>query len=254
MDELTRFIHKLHYRTFNKIWPHVQQYYPNATEEQVRAIIKSFVKDPPKLKVKQYFNRIFSDHPHAWMMDLLDNAGKVDDYANRETIEAKEKTKFSPRYWFIFININTRYAVAFPLAEKDKTQVKAALQMFLSAFKCSSLTSDKESAFIAPDVVSFLREHNVSQFIVSDNNHTSLSIIDSFIKHLRDRNTTNEKSKYQSHHVKYRNFSLKRMQQLIEVYNNTVHSTTGMKPIDMQNDVKLERQYIAYCLIRKQSF
>ena len=51
-------------------------------------------------------------------------------------------------------------------------------------------------------------EKNISQYIVLDNNHTSLAIIDSFIKHLRDRNITNEKSKYQSHHSKYRNFSV----------------------------------------------
>lgn len=253
MMELNRFIHKLHYRTFDKIWPHVHENYPNVTEEQVKDIIKTFVTDPPKLKVKKYYNRIFSDHLHAWMMDLLDNKGDVDKYAGEANDENDEKhRKQYPRYWFIFININTRYAVAYPLFDKNKQQVNIILSTFLSQFKCSSLTSDKESAFIAKRNVNLLKSHNVSQYIVTDDNHTSMAIIDSFIRHLRDRNITNEKSKHESYHYKYRNFSAKRIQQLISIYNNTVHSATGMKPIDMQNDPKLERQYIAYCLIHKQ--
>ena len=249
--QLKRFIYKLHYRTFDKIWPHVHQHYPNVSEEHVRSIIRGFVKDPPKLRVKQYFNKIYADHPHAWMCDLLDNAGKTDDYKNKDTIEAKEKTKLYPRYWFIFIGINTRYVVAYPLFDKNKQQVNQILNHFLSNFKCTSLTSDKESAFIANENVDLLRRHHVSQFIVIDNNHTSLALIDAFIRHLRDRNTPTEKSKYQSYHSKYRNFSFKRMKQLVDTYNNTIHNATGYKPIDMLNDVKLERQYIANCLIRK---
>ena len=252
MEELTRFIHKLHYRTFDKIWPHVQEKFPQATEEQVRAVIKGFVKDPPKLKVKQYFNRIFSDHPHAWMMDLLDNSGTTPEYNNKAEVESEEMKKEYPIYWIIFINVNTRYAAAYPLYHKDTAHVIEVLRQFLSEHKCSSLTSDKESAFIAKETSTFLKQRNISQYIVLDNNHTSLAIIDSFIRHLRDRNITNEKSKYQSHHSKYRNFSTKRMKQLLDIYNNTIHSTTGLKPIDMQNDIKLERQYIAYCLIHKQ--
>ena len=41
------------------------------------------------------------------------------------------------------------------------------------------------------------------------------------------------------------------MNELIESYNNTIHNAIGMKPKDMENDIKLERKYIAYCLIQK---
>ena len=87
-----------------------------------------------------------------------------------------------------------------------------------------------------------MKSKNISQYIVLDNNHTSLAVIDSFIRHLRDMNITNEKSKYQSHHSKYRNFSTHRMNELINIYNNTIHSTTEMKPIEMENDIKKEKQ------------
>ena len=42
-EDLTRFIQKLHLRTFNKIMPHVKEKYPDATAEQVKEIIKSLV-------------------------------------------------------------------------------------------------------------------------------------------------------------------------------------------------------------------
>ena len=251
MAELERFIHKLHYRTFNKIWPHVHEQFPDVTEQQVKDIIKNFVKDPHKLKQEKYYVPIFSDHPHAWMMDLLDNAGQTPEYNNKAEVEAKEMSKQYPLYWYIFININTRFVVAYPLMHKDTEHILAKLRKFISDYKCSSLTSDKESAFIDKRTSNYLKSQYISQFIVLEHNHTSLSVIDSFIRHLRDRNITNEKSKYESHHSKYRNFSTKRMQQLLDIYNNTVHAATNLKPIDMQNDIKLERQYIAYCLIKK---
>ena len=47
--ELERFIHKLHLRSFDKIMPHVKEQFPNATPQQVKHIIKSFVKDPRHL-------------------------------------------------------------------------------------------------------------------------------------------------------------------------------------------------------------
>jgi len=250
-DELELFIHKLHLRTFNKIWPHVMEQFPDATEQQVKDIIKSFIHDPNKLDQRKYYNKIFSDHLHAWMCDILDNSGQTPDYTAKADKELNETTKETPLYFIIFININTRFAVALPLYRKTIPDVLDRMKQFLSIHKCSSLTSDKESAFISSEVSNYLKSKNVSQYIVLDGNHTSLAIMDSFIRHLRDMNITNEKSKYQSHHSKYRNFSTHRMARLIDIYNNTVHSSTNMKPVDMENDEKAERQYIAFNLIRR---
>ena len=62
--ELERFIHKLHLRTFEKTMPHVKEQFPDVTPQQVKHIIKSFVKDPRHLDQRKYYNPIFSDHPH----------------------------------------------------------------------------------------------------------------------------------------------------------------------------------------------
>ena len=247
----TRFIQKLHYRTFDKVWSHVHERFPDLSEQEVKQILKSFVHDPKKLNQKKYYNKIFSDHPHAWQMDILDNSGLSPDYNNKAKKEEKEMKKHQPRYWLIFVNVNTRFAAAYPIYRKQANDILPELKDFLREHKCSSLTSDKESAFISKTITNHLLTNKISQYIVLDNNHTSLAIIDSFIRHLRDMNITNQKSKYQSHHSKYRNFSVERMTRLINTYNNTIHSSTNMKPIEMENDIKKEREYIAHCLIRR---
>ena len=251
IEELKRFIQKLHLRTFEKIMPHVKEQYQDATEEQVKQIIKDMIHDPKQLDQRKYYNKIFSDHLHAWMCDLLDNSGQTPDYNNKAEKESKEMTKNYPIYWFVFININTRYAVVYPIYHKTSEKIFDILQQFIHEHKCVSLTSDKESAFVSEQVSNYLKRNNISQYIVLDDNHTSLAIMDSFIRHLRDMNINNEKSKYQSHHSKYRNFSVKRMNRLINIYNNTIHTATKMKPKDMENDEKKEREYIAYCLIQR---
>ena len=250
-DDLKKFIQKLHLRTVSKIMPHVKKKFPNATEQEVKDILKSFVHDPPRLNQKQYYNKIFSDHPHAWMMDLLDNTGQTPDYNNKADVELNETTKRYPIYWYIFININTRFVVVYPLWHKTNDKIFNILQRFINEHKCVSLTSDKESAFISEQTTNYLKSHNISQYIVLDDNHTSMAIMDSFIRHLRDMNINNEKSKYQSHHSKYRNFSVNRMNKIIDIYNTTIHLSTHMTPKEMEEDVSKEREYIAFNLIRR---
>ena len=56
----------------------------------MKEIIKSFVNDPKHLNQKKYYNKIFSDHIHSWMMDLLDNSGQSPDYNNKAEKEENE--------------------------------------------------------------------------------------------------------------------------------------------------------------------
>ena len=53
------------------------------------------------------------------------------------------------------------------------------------------------------------------------------------------------KTQHQSDHPKYRDFSVKRMNKLLDIYNNTIHNATGHTPAEMNNDDELQKQYIA---------
>ena len=234
--ELNKYIDKLHLRTFGKIWKHVVlDYGDQVSKVQLKRVLKKRVKDSRKAIVrnKRYMNIVFSDHPYGYVMDLLVN-----------------KSSFKPRYWFVFVNINTRYAFAYPLNNKDKTSVLNVLKMFVKDTKVFSLTGDDEGAFSANDVVKFLTDKHVSLRIVKEQNHGALSIIDRFIRTLRDMNIPTEKTHRESIDEKYVNFSVKRMGKLVKIYNDTYHSSIGMKPIEMQNDVKLEDKYIKKMLLK----
>lgn len=80
--------------------------------------------------------------------------------------------------------------------------------------------------------------------IITEQNHSALGIVDRFIRTLRDMNTPNEKTMKQSHDSKYKTFSLKRMNKLIEIYNNTYHRRIKFTPKEMFDDSELEYKYI----------
>ena len=106
---------------------------------------------------------------------------------------------------------------------------------------------DNEGAFSSQDVLDLLTAHNISLRIITDKRHTALSIIDRFIRTLRDMNIPTVKTQHQSDNNKYRDFSIKRMNKLLHIYNNTIHNATGYTPADMNNNEQLEK----YLLIRK---
>ena len=64
------------------------------------------------------------------------------------------------------------------------------------------------------------------------------------IRTLRDMNVPTVKTGRQSDDPKYRDFSIKRMNKLIEIYNDTIHDGTGFTPNIMEKVPRLEKRYI----------
>ncbi len=180
-------------------------------------MIKKRLKDP--LISREDFKRmlpVFANHFGAWMVDLLEN-----------------QEDWIPRYFMVFIHINSKYVVAYPLEGKRTIDLLQILKVFTDEFKCVSLTSDEEKAMISKEVTEFLASKKISQRVVLEQHHESLSVIDRFIRTLRDMNTVTEKTERESGDKKYRNFTVKRMNKLLNIYNNTEHSRTRCKPKDM---------------------
>ena len=230
--ELNRLIDKCHLRTFRKTWSFLRTKHPEITKEQLKRVIKKRLKDPPisREDLKRMLP-VFANHFGAWMVDLLEN-----------------QEGWSPRYFMVFIHVNSRFAVAYPLEGKKTEDLLQILKVFTDEFKCVSLSSDEEKAMVSKEVIEFLESKKISQRVVLEKHHESLSIIDRFIKTLRDINTVTEKTKRESGDKKYRNFTVKRMNKLLDIYNNTEHSSTGCSPKDMLNDKNLEKKYIVKML------
>ena len=227
--EINRIIDKTYFKTYERYKDHVRKQIPNISDEQLRKYYKLRVKDPyvNKKKIRNYQLRIFSKTHHTWFHDLLDN-GK----------------NSSPRYFHIFIGTNNRFACSIPIENKNANAIKNSLDQFLSKHRCLKLTSDEESVFLSEVVLNFLKSRNILVHTVIDKNHSTLGIIDRFIRTLRDMNTPRESSKSQSNDDKYKSFTNERMQKLIDIYNNTYHSSIKMSPRKMYENPELEKEYI----------
>ena len=228
-------IDKTHLRTTRKITPHVKRKHPNVTEQQIKAVNKTRPKDSYSHEPSRYYYPVFANHHHAFQMDLLE--------------QGRERPESFPAYFLILININTRYAHAIPTERKTKEAINEILSTFISTHPVTSIVCDDESAFTSKIVLNTLTSHNVSLRIITEQRHSALSIVDRFIRTLRDMNTPTVKTQNQSSHPKYRDFSIKRMNKLLNIYNNTVHSalrfghgpgTTNHTPAEMEQDPNLE--------------
>jgi hypothetical protein len=224
-------IDKTHLKTDKQIIPHVQKVIPDATKKEIKAENATRPKDNHSHTKTNYYIPIFSPYSGAFQIDLLEQS------------RARDQTKY-PNYYFIAININTRYAYAFPQEDKKAGTILKSIKKLCDETKVVSFVSDEEGGFVSEEVIDFLNEKHISLKTITEQRHTPLAIIDRFIRQLRDMNKPTVHGKSTSENPKYRDFSIDKMDKLIKIHNNTVHSETELTPTQMKNDSKLERSYI----------
>ena len=231
-QKLNKEIDKSHFKTYGHVKNHIKT---KASSKKIKKVIAGRLKDRfiKTDDIKPYMIKIFSSMPNCWFHDLYDN-GKNN----------------NPRYWHVFIGVNNRYAYCLPLNSKSATAVNDTLKQFIKKYHPAKLTSDEEPAFTEKNNLKLMNDHKVAIHTVSDKNHTSLGIIDRFIRTLRDMNTPTEKSKHQSHDVKYTFITPKRMNKFLNIYNNSYHSAIKCTPKEMFSNKDLEKEYIFKCLDR----
>ena len=233
LSEISNIIEQNHFRSFNKIYETVKKQNPNVTKKDVRRAILTRKKDVhlKRLQTKPYQIKIFSPTLNCWFMDLLDNGeGHV------------------PRWWHIFIGVNNRYAVANGMNTKSGKDVRESLMNFCERYHPVKLTSDQESAFVDKQTIELLNAYNVLLQTVPDKNHSTLAIIDRFIRTLRDMNRPTDNDAKQSNNESFRFFAPDVMDELISIYNNTYHNSIGCSPQEMFNNPELEKEYVFKCI------
>ena len=234
--QINNYIDTLHFNTFNKVANKVKQRFPNITDAEIRNIIKRRIHDKRMNKtVKSIYQvRVFSTFPNAWMCDIFDNLAGHD-----------------PRYWYVFININTRYADAYPMDNKTKETINIILRQFVNRYHPRKITSDEEAGLVADVNINYLKDNKCGLYIIQEKNHSALSLIDRFIRTLRDMNKPTNEGRAVSTDEEFKFIGRRKMNTLLRSYNNTIHSSTGYSPDDMMNNRELERKYIEKCLSGK---
>ena len=217
----------LPFRSPLKIESEAQKQNPKPPRKRVKQAILNRVRDKrPKQKHLMY--KIFSSSTGTYMHDIFTNPHSI------------------PPYYHIFINVNTRYAHFEPLNSKTSDSINSSLSSFINQFHPSRLISDSEPAFVSKQNLDLLSKHHISSHIVQDlqHNHSSLGIIDRFIRTLRDMNQPKPSSKHESTDPKYKQFPISKMQKLFNTYNHSYHSAIRSEPFQMQNDPEAEKTYI----------
>ena len=176
---------------------------------------------------KYYMNKVYSAAPNCWYHDLLDNGT----YASE------------PRYWHIFVGVNTRYLDAYPLKGKSNDDVKYSLSWFINKYHPEKLTSDDEPAFTSKATCKLCSDNNVKLYIITHSNHSSLSVIDRVIRTLRDMNIPKHFHE-QSADKQFQFFSIAKMKRLINEYNNKYNSSIRCTPKQMYDDRSKEIAFI----------
>ena len=233
-NQINNFIDSLHFNSFKKVVDEVKKQFPNLKNSEIRNIIKKRIHDKKinTNRKKIYQVKVFSKFPNAWMCDIYDNL------ANHE-----------PRYWYIFINVNTRYAEAYPLRNKTKEEINTVLRQFINRYHPRKLTSDEEAGLVSMVNIDYLKNNKCGLYIIQEKNHSALSLIDRFIRTLRDMNKPGNESLKDSTDEEFKYIERNKMTQLLQLYNNTIHTQTNQKPSDMMRDKNLESDYIEKCLV-----
>jgi hypothetical protein len=135
-------------------------------------------------------------------------------------------------YYLILININTRYIELHHLQNRSSGSVLTAIKILFNKLTIKSLESDEEKSFVSSDVLSYLKQHKIDYYVITEQQHQSLAIIDRFIRTMRDYLKKNESA------------DDSKITRFIKTYNNTIHNETELSPKQMQNDKQLEVNYI----------
>ena len=236
-SSVNEYIDTLHFNSFKKVVNKVKQHFPDLSNADIRKIIKNRIHDKRLNRNYKtiYQLKVFSMFPNSWMTDIYDN------------LRGNE-----PRYWQLFINVNTRYVEAYPLSNKTKESINSNLRQFVTKYHPRKLTSDEESGLVADINLNYLKEHKCGLYIIQEQNHSALSLIDRFIRTLRDMNKPGNESRSVSTDEEFKYISRDKMNHFLNAYNNTIHSSTGHSPVDMMNNKQLEHNYIEKCIDGKQ--
>ena len=225
-----------HFKSFKHIQDILKHNNPGITNREIKDIIKKRLHDRylKQYQKKPYMRKIFEHVPGCYFHDLLQQPKGSD-----------------PKYYHLFIGTNNRYAFAYPINDKSAKTSIQTLNQFINdnnGKPIIKLTSDGECAFNSQDFINFCQEHQIMLKIVPDKAHSTLGIVDRFIRTLRDMNQPANKSQDQQYSKDYIVFTPQKMKKLIDSYNNTFHSSINCRPKEMYDNPDKEREYILKCI------
>lgn len=226
------FIDSFPFRSLYKIYPEVKKRFPEVRRKDVIEYLRTKPKDViPKINSKLQ-RKTYTNYIGGWQMDLL-----VSSKNQKTRVWSDNMNVSGNRYYLLCVNINTRFAWASKaISNKTTTVVLPEIQEFVDKFKPLVIFCDNEGAFTSRPTVDYLISKNVELKVITEQVHSSLGIINRLCRTLRDMLGKNDIENDELHRV-------------INTYNTTVHSSTGVSPKYMSEHKDVEELYIINCLL-----
>lgn len=218
------------YYDLEKGYGSVKSLYEQAKEERAGITleeVRQFMKKQPNKQIKGYTNYNSYLVPYAraeFQIDIMDMT--MFKKEGEERYATKSPNAPEERYALVVIDAFSRLGQVIPMKQKDSKNVLEALkQAFKTMGEPIEIYSDDDGAF-----QSEVKKYLDSLGIIHKTTRTHANIAERFIRSIKkgvgDR----------QHFTKGKWTDL--LTPTLKKYNNTIHSSTGEKPVDAHNDNK----------------
>lgn len=154
-------------------------------------------------------------HPNRqWQADLVD-------------MQKFSRSNNGFKYILTVTDIFSKFSHAVPLKDKTGASVVAALSQVFKNSMPTFLQTDRGKEFVNTKVQSFLKAENI-RFLAAENSDIKCAVVERFNRTLKSRMWKYFTAKGTTKWVNI-------LDLLVNSYNNTIHSTIKMKPVDVNN-------------------
>ena len=213
------FIDNYPFKSLYKVWPIIKKQYPNVRKKEVEQYLSTKPKDVVPKDNNRYNRKTFTNYIGGWQMDLF---------------------VLSKLYYLLCININTRFIyVSKAITNKNVEAVLPEIKAFVDKHKPLVIFCDNEGAFTSRDTVEYLVDKDIELKVVTEQLHSSLGILNRACRTIRDMLDAS------GHELQ-----VDALREVVDIYNRSVHSSTGMSPKYMSKHHDVEQLYIINCLLK----
>ena len=151
----------------------------------------------------------------------------INDLYQADLVEMQPYAKLNKGYRYIMTMINclTKFAFAVPLKDKSGPEVAKAIEPILSKHKMKHFQTDQGKEWFNKHVSSLMKKYNINHYATFSD--LKASIVERLNRTIKERmwKEFTAKGNYEW---------LTILPNIVKSYNNTVHSTIGMKPKDVK--------------------
>ena len=135
------------------------------------------------------------------------------------------------KYLLVSIDIFTRKVCVVPLKSKDADTVAEGMKTIIKTFSPKIVTTDVGKEYISSEFNNLLKRHGIEHRYIDVDQHCSLGLVDRMCRTIRGLVNKWLTSRQTTRYIDV-------LDQLIENYNNTYHSTIKCTPNEAENHVK----------------